>query len=111
MRYEIVLTGSNARMLSSELTTLLTGRYVEIEMFPLSFSEYMRFNSEDNKRQEKLFDDYLRYGGFSITAILAKHEMKVNMLMSILDSILFNDVSHGSDRKETTRYLQGLLHS
>ena len=79
-------------MLSSELATLLTGRYVEIEMFPLSFSEYIRFNSGEDKSTEKLFDDYLRYGSFPITAILDKPEMKINMLESILDSILFNDV-------------------
>lgn len=69
-RYEIIITGSNARMLSSELATLLTGRYVEIEMFPLSFSEYILFKSSDKNDYGKLFDEYLLYGGFPITALL-----------------------------------------
>ena len=68
--YEIVITGSNAKMLSSELATLLTGRYTEIEMLPLSFGEYARFKASEESEREKLFEDYLLYGGFPIIALL-----------------------------------------
>ena len=90
--YEIVITGSNAKMLSSELATLLTGRYTEIEMLPLSFGEYARFKASEESEREKLFEEYLLYGGFPIIALLDDTEQKTNMLQSILDSILFNDV-------------------
>lgn len=91
-RYEITITGSNAKMLSSELATMLTGRYTEMEMLPLSFCEYSRFRSPDGDGQDRLFEEYLMYGGFPITALLDDPVQKTDMLQSILDSILFNDV-------------------
>ena len=90
--YEITITGSNAKMLSSELATLLTGRYTEIEIFPLSFSEYYNYKTSQGHPKDKLFEDYLLYGGFPITALLEEPMQKADMLKSILDSILFNDV-------------------
>ena len=77
--YKIYITGSNARLLSSELATLLTGRYVEIELFPFSFREfliYRRFYIDDVEKQKayyktetkaqirRLLDEYLKTGGF-----------------------------------------------
>lgn len=103
--YEIVITGSNAKMLSSELATMLTGRYVEIEMFPLSFYEYSKFKSEQSEASlDKLFEEYLLYGGFPITALLDEPVQKSEMIKSILDSILFNDVKPkiGSDANNET---------
>ncbi len=91
-RYEIVITGSNARMLSGELATLLTGRYVEIEMFPLSFAEYLQFRSSTHEASWKIFDEYLFYGGFPVVALLEDPTQKMNLLQSVLDSILFNDI-------------------
>lgn len=91
-QYEITITGSNAKMLSSELATLLTGRYTEIEMFPLSFYEYSLFRSQQEIEKDKVFEEYLLYGGFPITALLDEPMQKTDMLKSILDSILFNDV-------------------
>ena len=91
-QYEIAITGSNAKMLSSELATMLTGRYMEIEMFPLSFHEYSRFKSQQGVGQDKMFEEYVTYGGFPITALLDEPMQKSDMLKSILDSILFNDV-------------------
>ena len=91
-QYEITITGSNAKMLSSELATMLTGRYMEIEMFPLSFYEYSQFKSQQGVGQDKLFEEYVMYGGFPITALLDEPMQKTDMLKSILDSILFNDV-------------------
>lgn len=102
-RYELVVTGSNAKMLSGELATLLTGRYMEIEMLPLSFAEYCGFRSAEGDH-EKLFDEYLSWGGFPITALLDDPVQKMDMLQSILDSILFNDVRPkvGSDANNET---------
>ncbi len=103
-QYEITITGSNAKMLSSELATLLTGRYMEIEMFPLSFYEYSQFKSQQGVGQDKLFEEYVVYGGFPITALLDEPIQKTDMLKSILDSILFNDVRPkiGSDANNET---------
>ena len=111
-RYEIIITGSNARMLSSELATFLTGRYAEIEMLPLSFSEYKSFKEPMCDDTSRLFDEYLLYGGFPITALLDEPELKTNMLQSILDSILFNDIRPkvGSDtNNDTLRRLVAFL--
>lgn len=60
---EIVLTGSNARLLSGELTTLLAGRYVEIQMFPLSFDEFLEFRKDSGEDIHKSFDAFLMFGG------------------------------------------------
>ena len=103
-QYEITITGSNAKMLSSELATMLTGRYIEIEMFPLSFYEYSQFKSQQGVGQDKLFEEYVMYGGFPITALLDEAMQKTDMLKSVLDSILFNDVRPkiGSDANNET---------
>jgi len=70
--YKIFITGSNAKLLSSELATHLTGRYIKIELYPFSFKELLQFKeinavkmSSTNKvRILKLFEEYLHYGGF-----------------------------------------------
>ena len=63
---DIYVTGSNSRMMSSEISTYLTGRYIAFEVFPLAFSEYLRFREQyghfSDTRSE--FARYLRYGGF-----------------------------------------------
>ena len=59
---DLYITGSNANLLSSELATLLTGRYVELKMLPLSFSEY-RNALQSTANDNALFDRYLAYGG------------------------------------------------
>lgn len=70
---DIYITGSNSRLLSSELATYLTGRYVEIHLYPLSFSEYLQFktartgNKELNVKTE--FETFLRMGGFPVLHI------------------------------------------
>src|SRR6056297_3598542 len=66
---DIYITGSNAYLLSSELSTLLSGRYVEIKMQPLSFKEYLDFVDGDKKRNlEALFNQYLEFGGLPTIA-------------------------------------------
>lgn len=89
-RYELVLTGSNAQMLSSELATHLTGRYVEIAVYPLSYREFLTFRQQDSSNV--MFEEYLQYGSMPAVVNSDSRETKFNLLQSILDSILFNDV-------------------
>ena len=63
---DIYVTGSNAYLLSSELATLISGRYVEIKMLPLSFKEYYEYYKNDGKSADELFNEYLKYSGCSI---------------------------------------------
>ena len=69
--FSIFITGSNSYLLSGELSTKLTGRYIEVEMFTLNFREYLEMKAflgkeiKDNKTEE--FNEYLRFGGFTIT--------------------------------------------
>ena len=60
---DIYITGSNAYLLSSELATLLSGRYVEIKMYTLSFREFLEFNNYDNTNIDDKFYEYLKFGG------------------------------------------------
>ena len=63
---DIYITGSNAYLLSTEFSTLLSGRYVEIRMLPLSFKEYISAFENKNELQEKLLS-YIKFGGFPQT--------------------------------------------
>ena len=85
---DIYITGSNADLLSSELATLLTGRYVEIKMLPLSYKEYI-----DNKNDGiELFNNYLNNGGLPYLLNLETDEMKYEYIMGLYNTILNNDI-------------------
>ncbi|MGN0453700.1 MAG: ATP-binding protein [Ruminococcus sp.] len=95
---DIYITGSNAYMLSGDLATLLTGRYVEISMLPLSFREYMQFSGKD---RESCFAEYLKYGGFPFVAGMEKTESKVNTyLEGIYNTVIVRDIEDRQKRKE-----------
>ena len=71
---DIYITGSNAYLLSSELATLLSGRYIEIKMYTLSFKEFLKFNGYNQEHIEDKFNEYLKYGGLpAITQIKEKN--------------------------------------
>lgn len=67
---DVYITGSNSQMLSSELSTKLSGRCVEIRAQPLVFSEYAMFRKDSGRSTHELFDDYLRRGGLPVIALL-----------------------------------------
>jgi len=99
---DIVVTGSNAKMLSGELATLLSGRYVEIPIYPFSFKEFLTAREiEENSRQvDQAFEEYETYGGFP-AVVLASPEIKDDMLSGIYDTIVLNDVSMRANIRDT----------
>ncbi|HPS31727.1 MAG TPA: ATP-binding protein [bacterium] len=91
---DIYLTGSNSRLFSSEFATLLTGRYVEIAMFPLSFSEFLQFRKKEKDLNiEKEFELFLKFGGLpGIHYFDLKDEVVFQYISSIYSTILLKDV-------------------
>ncbi len=90
---DIYITGSNAYLLSSELSTLLSGRYIEIKMYPLSFKEFLLFNNYDNLNLSDKFNEYLKYGGLpAITMIKDKDELVLSYLNDIYNTIVKKDI-------------------
>lgn len=87
---DIYITGSNAYLLSSELTTLLAGRVYTINMYPFSFSEYLQINDNSNSQDKyQLFNDYLKYGGMPMLINMKDNErLKTNYLADIKDVVL-----------------------
>lgn len=90
---DIYVTGSNAYLLSSELATLISGRYVEIKMLPLSFKEYYGYYRDSGKSREELFNNYLKYGGLPQLLSLPQDEQTIGtFLSSIYDTVILKDV-------------------
>ena len=66
---DIYVTGSNSKLMSSEISTYLTGRYVSIPIYPLSFREFLDFKAGDPRPAKELLEEYIRFGGFSNIAL------------------------------------------
>lgn len=99
---DIYITGSNAYLLSSELSTLLSGRYIEIKMYPLSFKEYLIFNNYDKNNLEDKFNEYLKYGGLpAITLIKSNNELVLSYLNDIYNTIVKKDIIDRNNIKDT----------
>lgn len=86
---DIYVTGSNASLLSGELATLLSGRYIEISMLPLSFAEYHAFMTGDRRDNWNM---YFQRGGFPFAAKLKDEEMWRDYLMGIYHTVLLKDI-------------------
>ena len=95
----LVITGSNAKMLSSEMATVLTGKYLQVEMLPFSLEEFFDWNKIDlhNPRDENradvsaLTDDYMRNGGYP--EVVASRQLTRSYLDTLFDSIIWKDVA------------------
>ena len=98
---DIYITGSNAYLLSSELSTLLSGRYIEIKMYPLSFKEFLKFNNYDNTNLDDKFNEYLKYGGLpAITLIKDNDELVLSYLNGIYNTIVKKDIVDRNNIKD-----------
>jgi predicted AAA+ superfamily ATPase len=90
-RFDVYCTGSNANLLAGELATFLTGRYVEIRIYGLSYAEFMRFHTL--KQSPRTFQTYLRYGGLPyLTNLELTDPIALDYLRTVIDSILLKDV-------------------
>lgn len=92
-RADIYLTGSNAKLLSSEIATLLAGRYALIEVYPLSFREYLMFLPEAEREADAAFQRYLQYGGLPIVPGMPQDEDLIQTVLSgIYNTVLMKDI-------------------
>ena len=95
---DIYITGSNSKLLSGELATLMTGRYLTINVYPFSFKEFLQYKNEiegieiNEYSVNKLYDDYFNFGGMPGIFSLGSDEFKKIALKDIYNSILFEDV-------------------
>ncbi|MBR2876913.1 MAG: ATP-binding protein [Clostridia bacterium] len=97
---DIYISGSNAYLLSGELATLLSGRYVEINMLPLSFAEFFELKSGEDK--DLLFAEYMKNGGLPYVSKLDNDDEKINMyLEGIYNTIIVKDIEERQKRKES----------
>ena len=96
---DLYVTGSNAYMLSGDLATLLTGRYVEIKMLPLSFYEFLEITGSG---QEQGLSEYMRDGGLPYVAVMDRTPEKVETyLEGIYNTVIVKDIEDRQARKES----------
>lgn len=92
-RADIYVTGSSSKLMSSEISTYLTGRYVQIPVFTLSFREYLNFKAGSNLSQNELLDEYIRFGGFPIIALSDFDEQSAYQIVNgIYHTVISRDI-------------------
>lgn len=97
---DLYVTGSNAFMLSGELSTLLSGRYIEIHVFPLSFREFLPTVNDEDKKQA--FDRYLSKGGFPFATQLNDNQTYYDYIDGIVNTVLVKDILSRKERGNAT---------
>lgn len=91
---DIYVTGSNSKLMSGEISTYLTGRYISIPVFPLSFSEFLAFKESAGRASEELLSEYLRMGGFPIVALgNFDEESSYQIVEGIYHSVISKDIA------------------
>ena len=91
---DIYVTGSNSKLMSSEISTYLTGRYVLIPVYPLSFKEYLDFKSSNTKSKKDLLNEYIKFGGFPIVALGNYDEQSAYQIVEgIYNSVITSDIT------------------
>ena len=101
---DLYLTGSNADLLSGELATLLSGRYVTIDMLPFSFSEYLECTKENNFPEQSLeesYFDYIRFGSMPFTVQLKKNQESIyQYLNGVYNTVIVKDIARRHQIKD-----------
>ena len=87
---DVYITGSNSKMLSSELSTHISGRYIEVKVLPLSFSEYLELHPSDDK--DRRFKDYLRYGALPVVNPDSDRIFIEGLLEGVFNTVLVKDI-------------------
>ena len=96
---DVYMTGSNSWLLSGELATLLSGRYIEIKMLPFSFAEF--YKSQGGGDADRLFADYMANGSFPYIATMDRTKEKIDMyLEGIYNTVIVKDIEERQNRKE-----------
>lgn len=91
---DIYVTGSNSKLMSSEISTYLTGRYISIPVFTLSFAEYLEFKKSSSLSQKELLNEYIRMGGFPIVALGNFDEnSSYQIVEGIYNSVITSDIT------------------
>ena len=90
---DIYVTGSNSRLMSSEISTYLTGRYVLIPVYTLSYAEYLEFKKNSGRTSRELLNEYIRMGGFPIVALSNLDEnSSYQIVEGIYNSVITRDI-------------------
>ncbi|MDE7263572.1 MAG: ATP-binding protein [Anaeroplasmataceae bacterium] len=90
-KFDLYITGSNAFLLSADLATLFTGRYIEIHVFPFSFEEYISYH-EEISNIDKAFNNYVREGGFAGAYPYLNERDRVQYLKDVYETIVNRDL-------------------
>lgn len=111
---DIFITGSNAKLLSGELATLLAGRYVEIHVYPLSFKEYLTFAGTNDGEKElsvnEHFANYIRYGGLPGIHLMKWEDGGITQYLGdIYNSVILKDVIQRNNIRDTV-LLESIVH-
>lgn len=107
---DIYITGSNAYLLSSELTTLLAGRVLTIKIYPFSFSEFIKeYPFKNNEDKYEMFDKYLKFGGMPMIVNMNDNEQLImNYLNDLKEVVLKKDVINRNNIKDVV-FLDNLI--
>ncbi|MBQ9982440.1 MAG: ATP-binding protein [Oscillospiraceae bacterium] len=97
---DIYVTGSNSKLMSSEISTYLTGRYVSIPVYTLSFKEYLTFKNKDFSEARAIFDEYIRYGGFPLIGI---SDFDTRSAYQIIDGIYASVITRDISKRHQIR--------
>lgn len=115
---DIYITGSNSKLLSTELSTLLAGRYIQIPVYPFSYKEVLEYTKQNTKdktvNEREIWNRYLEYGGMPSIQSIDDEYAKTNILKDIYNSIIVNDILSGHTIKDIDlfkRFLRYLINS
>ena len=89
-KYDIYITGSNAFLLSSDLATLFTGRTFPVEVYPFSFSEFMKYYNYDDA--DKVFDEYVINGGMAGSYVYSEQKDKYKYIEDVYNTLIVRDI-------------------